>query len=374
MGQENIRVLNAEDDYLVGAMIKGLVDEIGYTVVGEAANGVEAVSMTQSLHPDIVLMDVEMPDMDGIEAARRISESFPTPIIILTAYEAPDLFHQAQAVGVMNYLVKPSNVRELERAIKLALTQFSRMEQLHQCVEELDARVATQDTDDLRAKILETLSHELSTPITTIKAYVELMQRYPERAQDYLSVLTEEAEHQAELLDRILQLFRIQGGRQAMDLVPVRLGQLVDLVILRFRNKAQSKGVLLSSEMASPDPVVLIDSEQLLYALSHLIQNAVQYTPVGGEIVISTHSDRVDGQMWGVVKVSDTGIGIAEEDLPHLFKGFFRGDEVREKQISGLGLGLTIVKEIVELQGGEVAVESQVGEGSTFTLRLPLAD
>jgi signal transduction histidine kinase len=374
MEQASVRVLIAEDDFLVGAMIKGLVREIGYTVVGEATNGCEAVSMTESLRPDIILMDVEMPDLDGIEAARRISERFPTPIIILTAYEAPDLFRQAQAVGVMNYLVKPSNVRELERAIKLALAQFDHVERLNRYVEELDARSATGDAEDLRAKILETVSHELSTPITTIKAYVELMQRYPERTQAYLNTLRDEAEHQAELMECILQLYRIRERKQRVHITPVPLGELVGSVILNFHDVAQQRGVALSHQTGESDPVALADAEQLQYAVGHLVENALLYTPQGGKVAVSTRQASADGEMWGVVAVRDTGIGISEEELPHLFKGFFRGRDVREQQISGLGLGLAIVKEIMECQGGRVAVESQIGEGSTFTLWLPLAD
>jgi AmiR/NasT family two-component response regulator len=123
-------VLIAEDDYLVGEMVKGLLREIGYAVVGEASNGLEAVKMAQALRPDVILMDIQMPDVDGVEATRMIGESFPTPVVVLTAYETPELIQEASKAGVSAYLVKPPNAREIERAIALALDRFDDMMEL----------------------------------------------------------------------------------------------------------------------------------------------------------------------------------------------------------------------------------------------------
>jgi CheY-like chemotaxis protein len=123
--QEKPRLLIVEDDYLVGEMIKGLLEEAGYTVVGEATDGLEAVEMTQSLQPDAVLMDIMMPVMDGIEATRLIYERCPTPVVMLTAYETQEMVEKASAAGAGAYLVKPANVREMERAITIAIARFS---------------------------------------------------------------------------------------------------------------------------------------------------------------------------------------------------------------------------------------------------------
>jgi AmiR/NasT family two-component response regulator len=127
---ENVRVLVAEDDYLVAEMVKGLLEDAGYTIVGEAADGLKAVEMTQSLRPDVVMMDIGMPDMDGIEATRLIYERCPTPVVILTAYETEELVESATEAGVGAYLVKPPSVREIERAISVALACFDDMMKL----------------------------------------------------------------------------------------------------------------------------------------------------------------------------------------------------------------------------------------------------
>ncbi len=137
---KNIRVLIAEDDYLVGEMIKGLLAEVGYSVAGEAGDGLEAVEMVQSLRPDVVLMDIKMPDIDGIEAVRRIHEHCPTPVVALTAYETPELVQEASAAGVGAYLVKPSTAQEMERAITVAMARFDDMMELRRLNAEQQAR------------------------------------------------------------------------------------------------------------------------------------------------------------------------------------------------------------------------------------------
>jgi len=121
---KNIRVLIAEDDYLVSETIRGMLEEEGYTVVGEAADGREAIEMTQAIQPDVVLMDLRMPDVDGIQAAQYLQEHCPTPVVALTAYETREMLEKASAAGAGAYLVKPPSTREMERAITIAMARF----------------------------------------------------------------------------------------------------------------------------------------------------------------------------------------------------------------------------------------------------------
>ncbi|MEA3340322.1 MAG: ATP-binding protein, partial [Chloroflexota bacterium] len=126
---------------------------------------------------------------------------------------------------------------------------------------------------------------------------------------------------------------------------------------------------------AQPDasPVIApVDSKRMLQVLNNLMSNAIRYTPEGGEVAVSTGEKGRDGRTWATVTVADTGMGISEEELPHIFERFFRGEEPQSMQISGTGLGLAIAEEIVGLHGGRITVESQVGEGSAFTVWLPL--
>ena len=133
----NIRVLIVEDDFLVGETVRGVLEDIGYQIIGRAMNGLQAVEMTQTLRPDIVLMDLQMPDMDGIDATRRIQENSPAPIVALTAYDTPELVEKASQAGVGAYLLKPPNGKELERAITIALARFDDMVELRRLNKEL---------------------------------------------------------------------------------------------------------------------------------------------------------------------------------------------------------------------------------------------
>ncbi len=137
---ENLRVLIADDDFMVRQMIRGRLEDLGHTAVGEASSGQQAVEMVQSLQPDIVLMDIDMPDVDGIEATRAIYESNPTPVVILTAYDTPDLVGQAGRVGAGAYLVKLPTGREIQRAIIIAMARFGDMMELRRLNDELQTR------------------------------------------------------------------------------------------------------------------------------------------------------------------------------------------------------------------------------------------
>ncbi len=140
--QKNIRALIVEDEAMIAEMIQAVLKEAGYVVVGRAIDGVQAVEMTQSLRPDVVLMDIALPGMDGLEAARRIYETHPTPVVVLTAYETPELVERASAVGVGAYLIKPPKVRDMERAISISLARFSDLVALRRLNAELQVEVA----------------------------------------------------------------------------------------------------------------------------------------------------------------------------------------------------------------------------------------
>ncbi|NOZ06922.1 MAG: response regulator [Chloroflexi bacterium] len=135
--EEKVRVLIAEDDYLASKMIEEAVKSIGFVVVGEAMNGQEAVDMTASLRPDIVLMDINMPDMDGLEATRLIQERCPTPVVVLTAYQTRELVGLAASAGVGAYLVKPPDAAQVQRAVTMAMARFADMMELRRLNAEL---------------------------------------------------------------------------------------------------------------------------------------------------------------------------------------------------------------------------------------------
>jgi len=228
--------------------------------------------------------------------------------------------------------------------------------------------------DRIKTRFVSNVSHDLRTPVTTIKLYAALMQRSPpEKWEEYLNALTQEADRQAQLVEDILQISRIDTGQLEIKPWPTSLNALTKEAVANRQALAQDRGLVLEHRPAELGPAALVDPERMMQVLNNLVENAIYYTPAGGEIVVSTSKEEMEGRVWATVTVADTGIGIPEEELPHIFKRFFRGEKPRMTQISGTGLGLAIVKEIVELHGGRVIVESQADAGTTFTIWLPLA-
>lgn len=229
--------------------------------------------------------------------------------------------------------------------------------------------------DRMKSRFVSNVSHELRTPITTIKLYAALMQRTPmEKWDEYLNILVQEADRQARLVEDIMQISRIDSGRLEMRPRSTSLNELIETAVNSHQVLAQQHGLTMRCQQAEPGPLALVDPDRLMQVLTNLLMNAIQYTPAGGQVLISTERREAEGRAWAVAIIADTGMGIPEDELPHIFERFFRGDQPRQMQVSGTGLGLAIAKEIVEMQGGRVTVESKPDAGATFTVWLPLAD
>jgi signal transduction histidine kinase len=230
--------------------------------------------------------------------------------------------------------------------------------------------------DRMKTRFITNISHELRTPITTVKLYADLMQRQPGSWSQYLGALTQEANHLAHLVEDILEISRVDAGRLALEFRPTSLDTLTAAAVANHRALAQEQGVTLETRSLEKAgvPVALVDPDAMAQVMGNLIENAIRFTPEGGRVVVATRVQDADGRQWAAVTVSDAGIGIPEEELPHIFDRFFRGAEPRAMQLTGTGLGLAMVKEIVDLHGGHVTVESEKSVGSAFTVWLPAVD
>lgn len=233
--------------------------------------------------------------------------------------------------------------------------------------------------DRMKSRFVTNISQEFRTPVTTLKLYIHLMQRQPEMWAEYLIPLAQEVEHQARLVEDILYISRIDAGRLEVKPRPTPLAELIKASITDHRELLHQRGLLLQQRPADPSetkcgPLALVDPEWMKRVVDNLMRNAIYYTPEGGKVTVSAEIREAENRAWATLSVSDTGIGIPEDELPHVFERFFRGEEAQLKQIPGTGLGLATAKEIVELHGGRVTVKSEVDAGSTFTVWLPRAD
>jgi len=225
------------------------------------------------------------------------------------------------------------------------------------------------EVDRMKSEFVSTVSHELRTPLASVLGFAELLlhrELKPERQRKYVSTIYQEARRLTTLINDFLDLQRMESGKQVYDMQPLELSSLLEEVVDRLSvNQEQHR---FNWQCDASDSSVLGDRSKLTQLFTNLISNAVKYSPNGGEITI--RCTREDNRV--IVTVADQGLGIPADALPKLFTKFFRVDNSDRREIGGTGLGLAIVKEIVNRHKGDVAVSSELGKGSTFTVSLPL--
>jgi signal transduction histidine kinase len=361
--RSNIHVLVAEDDYLVREMIQGLLEELGYVVVGEASCGWEAVELVHSLEPHIVLMDVKMAGLSGIEAARHIQERHPTPVVILTAFESSELVEQASRVGVGAYLIKPPNARELERAITIALARFEDMQELRALNEDLRAR-----NEELDA-FAYTVAHDLKNPLANIIGFAEVLTKHcatmpVEEVQTHLSTVGRIGRKMNGTIEQLLLLARMR--HEEVERQPLDMAHIVAEAQQRLEPVIEEQ----QAQIILPDtwPVAWGHAPWVEEVWFNYLSNAIKYGRKPPQVELGAEV-QPDGAIcfW----IRDNGLGVRPEDRRRLFVPFSRLGGTRHK---GYGLGLAIVRRIVEKLGGQVGVESEEGEGAVFFFTLPGVD
>lgn len=259
-----------------------------------------------------------------------------------------------------------------------ALQRAQVLETLEQRVEERTQELAKaneqlQELDKLKDMFVSNVSHELRTPLTAIKLHLGLLnKRGAELLPRYLPVLVRETDRLHRLIEDLLDLSRIRTQPKALKRAWHTLDTLVDEVIVLQSSRADERGVNLQHHPNASVPMVWVDASQMMQVLNNLISNAVLYTASGGQITVSSQLFS-SGEMEGVqLRVHNDGPIIPEEDLPHLFTRFYRGQIGQQSGESGTGLGLSISKEIIERHGGDIRVTSAEAEGTTFSVWLPL--
>jgi two-component system phosphate regulon sensor histidine kinase PhoR len=223
----------------------------------------------------------------------------------------------------------------------------------------------------VRRDFVANVSHEFKTPLTAIQGFAEtlLSGALEDKAnrRRFVEIIREHARRLARLTDDLLKLSRIEAGRLELEINPIRVETLVNGCIETTRLKAQAKRIEVRVELDKGAPALRGDGAQLGEVLQNLLDNAVQYTPEGGQIEIKSHSNGNNVTL----SVIDTGIGIPESDLERIFERFYRVDAARSREAGGTGLGLSIARHIVEAHGGRIWVESAVGQGSRFHFSIP---
>lgn len=322
---------------------------------------------------DLILMDITMPELDGIEACRRIKATpglQDIPIIMVTAHDEAKYLDEAFAAGAMDYITKPVDKVELRARVRSALA----------LKHEMDSRklayVKLGEESLAKTQVLSTVSHELKTPLTSIFAYVELLMQpreamvLSESHQRYVGRIQKNARRLKIVIDDLLDVSRIEAGNLELSFENLEVMPEIEEAIqsLQFHINEKRTNVVLNT-LSTPS-YVKADRFRFSQVMTNLISNACKYSPVEATVTITVKE--LAGRIQ--IDVSDTGMGISDANQSQLFSKFFRADNSWTRDVSGAGLGLFITKHLIEKQGGEIWVESEEGRGSTFSFTLTAGD
>jgi len=364
----NETILIVEDDGILVAQLQDRLTGLGYTVLEPVDSGEAAIAAVKAQPPDIVLMDIMLAGaMDGITAAGRIQSTADIPIVYLTGYSQDLLLQQAKVTAPYGYLVKPVSERELAATLEMGLYRHTLDRRLRESEEEIRRKAKElQEKNDELTRFTHAVSHDLRSPLVTIQTFQghlerDLRSQDAARVEKDLGYIRNAADKMGRLLDEIRRLSRVGRIMNPSEEAPLQaiVKEALDLVAGRITGR----GVRVD---LTEEPVVLYgDRTRLVEVFMNLVDNAVKF--MGDEQAPRVEIGMEQAGEELVLHVRDNGIGIDPQVQPLLFGMFHKLDPETE----GEGIGLALVRRIVELHGGRIWVESEgLGKGTTFRFTL----
>jgi signal transduction histidine kinase len=365
-------VLNVNDDDANRYLVNRILEMSGFRVL-EAATGMGALLMAEQHRPDVIVLDVKLPDISGYEVCERLRANPGTAGMAVLHTSATFVTSDKKVRGLDGgadaYLTQPFEAAELIATVK-SLLRLRHAEQAARLrAEELA------EMDRRKDEFLAMLAHELRNPLAAIMTAIGILDRKPTddaKETRMRGIIQRQTHHLARLVDDLLDVSRIT--RDKVELRPVRLDLLgvLQQVLQVARPIAESRGLGMEVSLPSTPLWVKADATRLEQVFTNLLDNAAKYTD-SGLISLTVTREGVDGSAKAVVRVKDSGIGIPADVLPYIFELFAQADTSLERSRGGLGIGLTLVRKLVRMHGGEVQAFSEgPGRGSEFVVKLPL--
>jgi signal transduction histidine kinase len=372
-----LRILLVDDDRVDRLAVKRLLQQAGIQAdVEERTDPGGALAAASERTFDCVLLDYRLPGADGISLLRDLrTRGVGVPVVALTGQGDEEVAVELMKSGAADYLNKNTMTAErLERSLRYAMALFRAEEERRLLLErEQQARMQAQAANRAKDEFLATLSHELRTPLNAILGWAQLLaggQLEPLTARRAVQIIERNTRLQAQLIDDLLDISRIVTGKMRLELKTVTIQSILDAAVESSLPTAVTKRITLARELTSPSDAILCDPARMQQIIWNLLSNAIKFTPEGGHVRLN--QGRQNGTL--MVEISDTGIGIDPEFLPHVFDRFRQQDAATTRVHGGLGLGLSIVRHLVELHGGSIEAHSEgKGRGATFIVRVPVA-
>lgn len=366
------KILIVEDEAIVAEDIASRLKKMGYVVADIAASGEEAIAAATTTKPDLVLMDIILQgEVDGIEAAQHIRTKQGTPIVYLTANADENTLQQVKVTGPFGYILKPFKEKELRATIEIALSRHQAEVEIQNALAYAKAlQKEAQEGSKLKSEYLSMATHEFRTPLCVIKYSALLLQDYghqwnDEKKQQHLQRIQIAVDSMNQLLEDVLTLGEADAGKLKCNFVSLDVVSFCKNLVEAMQWSV-GQGYILKFATYGNCTTAYLDEKLLWHLLNNLLSNAIKYSPQGSTVSLTLSCTPESIRF----EVQDCGIGIPLEDQKLLFEPFRRATNVGKTP--GTGLGLAIVKRSVDLHGGQITVESQVGRGTTFIVTLPV--
>lgn len=329
-------------------------------IAKDGSSGLEKIKETK---PDLVLIDLKMPGINGLEVLEKIKEIDPNIIaVVITGYATVESAVEAMKKGAYDFLPKPFTPDELRIIIKRGLERRKLI---------LETESLRREKKLIEENFITMVSHQLRSPLVAILQYFEVILggmagKVSGKQKEMIQKAQRRLENLMNLISDWLDVARLDNGQIINKLKPLSLKKVIKKTLEDMRPLAKKNDISLELRPSPENKNVLGDEESLKQVFSNLITNAIRYNKPKGKVIITIKENRD----FIATEIQDTGIGIAEEHLPFIFDQFYRVSKGESQKIKGTGLGLSIAKKIVEAHGGSIQVSSEDGKGSIFTVFL----
>jgi hypothetical protein len=361
-GRLTKKIMIVDDEAIIRDLCRRALNT--YHVV-EACDGEEALALFEKGGIDVILTDVMMPKMGGIELLKRLKEIEPTIlVIVMTGFAEKDIILNALKADADDFITKPLNLLQLKTAIEKSLVKKALKEEI----------ANLKSLDQFKTNFLSIVSHKFRTPITSISLFLQnfaggVYDPEDSTFQRNVGLIHEEARYLEQLVTDLLAFSRVMDTNSGLKLEPCELDKIIPDIFAQSREVAGKPGINVFFDIDELSPLML-DRNKITFAVKQIIDNAYKFSDNEGKVAVSLKNSN------GVYKITveDEGSGIAREDLPKIFEKFYQVDSCHTGQIRGFGLGLFYAKEFIRLHNGSISVESDPGKGTRVTITLPLQE